>query len=196
LHLVLSIGTYAAVAIDRSKYYHKTEELKKISITDSMTGLLNRRYFQERISEEMERSRRHSLPLSLIMIDVDDFKGINDAHGHLIGDEVLKIASRSIRNSIRAIDVAARYGGEEFTVILPQTSKADAFTIAERICSEVRQLDFPFIQSDHKMELSVSVGLATFPEDTENLEDLIRNADIALYNAKSQGKNRVTTYEP
>ena len=194
LQLLVSIGAYASVAIERSRFYQKTEELKKISITDSLTGLLNRRYFQERMSEEIERSRRHHLPLSLIMLDVDDFKRVNDSLGHLIGDEVLKATARCLRNSIRTIDVAARYGGEEFTVILPQTSKADAQTIAERICAEVYRLDLPFIKSDHKLVLSASLGLATYPEDAETLEDLIRNADIALYAAKSQGKNRVVVY--
>ncbi len=194
LHLLVSIGAYASVAIERSKFYQKTEELKRISITDSLTALLNRRYFQERMSEEIERSRRHHLPLSLIMLDVDDFKSVNDTLGHLVGDEVLKIVARCLRNCIRTIDVAARYGGEEFTVILPQTSKADAQIIAERICAEVYRLDLPFVKADQKLVLSVSLGLATYPEDAESLEDLVRNADIALYAAKSQGKNRVVIY--
>ncbi|MBI3610941.1 MAG: diguanylate cyclase [Nitrospirae bacterium] len=195
LQLLISIGAYASVAIERSKFYQKTEELKRISITDPLTGLLNRRYFQERMSEEIERSRRHHLPLSLIMIDLDDFKSVNDTLGHLVGDEALKILARCLRNSIRTIDVAARYGGEEFTVILPQTSKTDAYTIAERICTEVHRLDLPFVKTDQKLVLSVSVGLATYPDDAESLEDLIRNADIALYAAKSKGKNRVVIYE-
>ncbi|HEY4484846.1 MAG TPA: diguanylate cyclase, partial [Nitrospiria bacterium] len=196
LHLLISIGAYASVAIERSKYYHKTEELKRISITDSLTGLLNRRYFQERMAEEVERSRRHHLPLSLIMIDIDDFKAVNDTLGHPTGDEVLKISSRCIRNCIRTIDVAARYGGEEFTVILPQTNKEDAHTIAERICSEIHHMELPFTKSDQRLTLSVSIGLATYPEDAENLEELIRNVDIALYAAKSQGKNRVVVFRP
>ncbi|HEY5594523.1 MAG TPA: diguanylate cyclase [Nitrospiria bacterium] len=194
LQLLVSIGAYASVAIERSKFYQKNEELKRISITDSLTGLLNRRYFQERMSEEIERSRRHHLPLSLIMLDVDDFKSVNDTLGHLVGDEALKIVARCLRNCIRTIDVAARYGGEEFTVILPQTSKADAQTIAERICTEVYRLDLPFAKTDQKLLLSVSLGLATYPEDAESLEDLVRNSDIALYSAKSQGKNRVVVY--
>lgn len=195
LHLLISIGAYASVAIERSKFYHKTEELKKISITDSLTGLLNRRYFQERVSEEIERSRRHHLPLSLIMMDIDNFKSVNDTYGHPVGDEALKITARAIRNCVRTIDVAARYGGEEFTVILPQTAKSDATAIAERICSEVGRLDFPFEQAARKLTFSVSLGLATFPEDAESLDDLIRNTDIALYRAKAQGKNRVVVYQ-
>ena len=195
LQLLTSIGAYASVAIERSMFYKKTEELKKISITDPLTGLLNRRYLQERMSEEIERFRRHTLPLSLIMIDLDDFKSINDTLGHITGDEVLKIASRSIRDTIRTIDVAARYGGEEFSVILPQTSKEDAHIIAERICSEARHLDFPFSRMGKKLSLTMSLGLATFGEDADSLEQLVRNADIALYSAKSQGKDRVVVYE-
>ncbi len=194
LHILLSIGTYASVAIERSQLYHKTQELKKISITDSLTGLLNRRYFQERISEEIERSRRHHLPLSLIMIDLDNFKDINDTYGHIIGDEVLKISARCLRNCVRTIDVAARYGGEEFTIILPQTGKMDASVIANRICHEVSKLDFPFEKMGRRTPLTVSLGLATFPDDAEGIETLIRNADVALYLAKTQGKNRVILY--
>lgn len=195
LHLLSSIAAYASVAIERSEYYERSEELKKISITDSLTGLLNRRYFQERLIEEMERSKRHKLPLSIMILDVDDFKVINDTFGHPAGDEALKGLARSIRNSIRAIDVAARYGGEEFTVILPQTSKQDATVIAERICSEVTRLEpSPIIRQD-KWPFSVSLGLATFPEDATSVEDLIRNADTALYAAKAQGKNRVMVYK-
>ena len=192
LHLLVSIGAYASVAIQRSQLYHKTQELKKISITDELTGLLNRRYFQERISEEMERSRRHHLPLSLIMMDMDNFKSINDTYGHIVGDEVLKVAARCLRNYIRTIDVAARYGGEEFTVILPQTVKEDAKAIADRICHEMSKLDFPFEHAD--IPFTASIGLATLPEDADSIEELIRNADLALYQAKTEGKNRVVVY--
>jgi diguanylate cyclase (GGDEF)-like protein len=194
LHLLSSIAAYASVAIERSEYYERSEELKKISITDPLTGLLNRRYFQERLTEEMERSRRHKLPLSLIIMDADDFKIINDTFGHQAGDEALKGIARCIRNSIRTIDVAARYGGEEFTVILPQTSKQDATVIAERICLEVTQLEPPPIVRQDKWPFSVSLGLTTFPEDAATAEDFIRNADTALYAAKTQGKNRVVVY--
>lgn len=194
LHLLTSIGAYASVAIERSRFHLKTEELKKISITDPLTGLLNRRYFQERMSEEIERSRRHRLPLSLIMIDLDDFKSINDGLGHMAGDEVLQCVARCIRNSIRAIDVAARYGGEEFTVILPQTAKADAISLAERICGEVARLELPYERKGRRLALTVSLGLATYPEDAGSLEDLIRNSDSALYTAKAHGKNRVVVF--
>jgi diguanylate cyclase (GGDEF)-like protein len=195
LRLLSSIAAYASVAIERSEYYERSEQLKKISITDSLTGLLNRRYFQERLTEELERSRRHKLPLSLILLDVDDFKVINDTFGHPVGDESLKGMARSIRTTIRTIDVAARYGGEEFAVILPQTNKQDATTIAERICVEVARLEPPPAIPQVKWPFTVSLGLATFSEDAATLEELIRNADIALYTAKARGKNRVVVYQ-
>jgi len=195
LRLLSSIAAYASVAIERSEYYERSEQLKRISITDSLTGLLNRRYFEERLTEEMERSKRHRLPLSLILLDVDDFKLINDTFGHPVGDEALKGLARSIRNSIRTIDVAARYGGEEFAVILPQTTKPDATTIAERICVEVARIELPMASARDKQPFTVSLGLATFSEDAATMEDLIRNVDIALYAAKARGKNRVVVYQ-
>ena len=123
LNLLLSFATHASIAIERSEYYNKSEVLKKISITDPLTELLNRRYFEERLMEEIERSRRYHYPLSLIILDIDDFKNYNDVNGHLIGDEGLRITASCIRNAVRTIDVVARYGGEEFAVILPQTKK-------------------------------------------------------------------------
>jgi diguanylate cyclase (GGDEF)-like protein len=170
------------------------EELKKISITDPLTTLLNRRYFQERLHEEVERSKRHGLPLSLIMIDIDHFKSFNDRYGHPAGDEALKLAAACMRNTIRTIDVAARYGGEEFTVILPQTTKSSAQTIAERICRDVEKIDFAFVREKDRGSITVSIGLASFPDDADTLEDLIRNSDRALYLAKEHGRNRVVLF--
>jgi diguanylate cyclase (GGDEF)-like protein len=194
--LLGAIATYAAVAIERSEFYRRSEELKKISITDALTGLLNRRYFQDRLAEEVERSKRHRLPLSLIIIDIDDFKSFNDRYGHLAGDEALKTTARTLKNSIRAIDVAARYGGEEFTVILPQTTKQDAMIIAERFCREIEKFNFHMEKAQQGLtRLTVSLGLASCPDDAAQLDDLIKLADTALYAAKAQGKNRVVVYE-
>jgi diguanylate cyclase (GGDEF)-like protein len=194
--LLSALATYAVVAIERSEFYRRSEELKKISITDSLTGLLNRRYFQERLAEEVERTKRHKLPLSLIMMDIDNFKSFNDRYGHLAGDEALRTTARTLRNSIRAIDVAARYGGEEFTVILPQTTKQDAMIIAERFCREIERTNFYIDQSpSNPTRLTVSLGLASCPDDATQLDDLVKLADTALYAAKAQGKNRVVVYE-
>jgi diguanylate cyclase (GGDEF)-like protein len=196
LELLTAIGSYASVAIERSVYYQKTEELRKISITDHLTGLLNRRYFQERLIEEVERSRRHRLPVSLMIIDVDDFKSVNDTLGHPEGDEILKILTHAIRHYIRAIDVAARYGGEEFTIILPQTTKQDAAVIAERICRGIERNESFRERLKGRGGLTVSIGLAAYPDDASNIEELVRHADEALYSAKFNGKNRVVLYSP
>jgi diguanylate cyclase (GGDEF)-like protein len=194
LRCLMSVASYASVAIERSEFFMRFEELKKISITDPLTTLLNRRYFQERLHEEVERSKRHGLPLSLIMIDIDHFKSFNDRYGHPAGDEALKLAAACMRNTIRTIDVAARYGGEEFTVILPQTTKSSAQAIADRICRDVEKIDFAFVREKDRGSITVSIGLASFPEDADTLEDLIRNSDRALYLAKEHGRNRVVLF--
>ncbi len=129
------------------------------------------------------------------MMDLDNFKSFNDTYGHLTGDEALKAAAKCLRNCIRTIDVAARYGGEEFTVILPQTDKKYAAIIAERICIEMKNIRFPFEQVPEGGKITVSIGLATFPDDAQTQEELINNADVALYRAKKAGKDRVVLYK-
>jgi diguanylate cyclase (GGDEF)-like protein len=194
LALLTSIATYTTVAIQRSEYYHRSEELKRISITDSLTGLLNRRYFQERLAEEIERFKRHKLPFALIMMDIDDFKRLNDTYGHVVGDDALVRTARAVRSSIRAIDVAARYGGEEFTVILPQTSKQAGRTMANRIGRAVARTPISTPKGDTAY-LTLSLGVASFPDDAQTLEDLLRRSDEALYEAKRRGKNQAVLYE-
>ena len=193
LELLQSIASYASIAIERSEYFRMTKDLRKISITDALTGLLNRRYFQERLAEEMERSKRHNTPLSIIMIDVDNFKRYNDRYGHIAGDNALKTVAMCIRDTVRAIDVVSRYGGEEFAVILPQTGKMSSRIIAERIRAEVSNavLSCNGVKSKG---LTISLGLASFPEDVDDINDLINSADRALYMAKDAGKNRVYLY--
>jgi diguanylate cyclase (GGDEF)-like protein len=195
LDLLTSIATYTTVAVQRSEYYRRSEELKRISITDALTGLLNRRYFQERLAEEIERFKRHKLPFSLIMIDIDDFKRLNDTYGHAVGDEALVTTARAIRQSVRTIDVVARYGGEEFTVILPQTPKQAAKTNAVRIGRAVGRTLIHSTKGD-TLHLTVSLGVASFPDDADSLEDLLQRADQALYEAKRRGKNQAVVFHP
>ena len=196
LSILEAIALYSSVAIERRNYYQSSLNLKKISITDPLTGLLNRRYFEERIAEEMERSRRHKEPFSLIIMDIDNFKDFNDSYGHLAGDEALRCTGHTIRKSIRIIDIAARYGGEEFAIILPTTGKEDAVIIGERIRDEVEKMCFYVKEKTLIAHLTVSIGIATFPDDASGLEDLIDKADKALYKAKRRGKNRVEIYSP
>jgi diguanylate cyclase (GGDEF)-like protein len=195
LERLSAVATYASVVIERGTYYRKAEELKQLSTMDPLTQLANRRYFEERLLEEVQRAKRHESPLSLVMLDLDDFKKINDQYGHPAGDEALRITARIIRQTIRTIDVACRYGGEEFAIILPQTGKPGAAVIAERICAEFRKLDLPVQQADRWLKVTGSLGVACFPEDADSPEALIQQADNALYSAKLHGKDRVVVFE-
>jgi len=188
------IALYSAVAVERRFYYQSSIDLRKISITDSLTGLLNRRYFEERLSEEFERSRRHKQPFSLIILDIDNFKNLNDSYGHLFGDEILKTTTSVIRRCVRIIDIAARYGGEEFAIILPTTDKSGTSIIAERIRAEIESTISLVRDTGTTINITVSLGIASFPDDASVAEELINNADRALYRAKSQGKNKVVIF--
>lgn len=139
LILLRSFATYASIVLERSSYYNLSEILKELSNTDSLTRLFNRRYFEGRFFEELQRSNRHNLESSLAMIDIDDSKLFNDTEGHLAGDEVLKNVSNIAKECVRVIDVISRFGGEEFVVIMPQTDKNEAFLVAERIRKSVKE---------------------------------------------------------
>ncbi len=194
LRLLETLALYSAVAIERRIYYQSAVNLRKISITDPLTELLNRRYFEERISEEVERSKRHKQPFSLIILDIDNFKEFNDTYGHLSGDEALRNTAHVIRRCIRIIDIAARYGGEEFAIILPTTDKEDAQLIGNRIRDGIENMSLPIKGSGKEARLTVSLGIASYPVDAPTIEELINNADRALYKAKGHGKNRVVLF--
>ncbi|MBI5599275.1 MAG: sensor domain-containing diguanylate cyclase [Deltaproteobacteria bacterium] len=197
LRLLICFSNYASIAIEKENYHAMNEELKALSVTDPLTGILNRRYFQERLFEEVERSKRYGECFSVFMVDIDDFKVFNDRHGHLVGDEMLKGVSGAIKDAVRSIDVVARYGGEEFTVILPNTKKKDAFVIAERVRSGVEEfrLKQTGLSAGVTDGVTISVGVAEFPVDAKGIEELINNADKTMYFAKTMGKNRVVIYE-
>jgi diguanylate cyclase (GGDEF)-like protein len=195
LELLESIGGHAAVALERTGFYRMSEDLRKISLTDSLTELYNRRFFQDRINEEIERARRHSHPVSLIMMDIDNFKNYNDTYGHLAGDEALRLTASTIKSSVRNIDLVVRYGGEEFAVILPFTETIAARDIAERIRTGVAGRFFPDDSMRSSVKLSVSLGIASFPAHAGNVRELVGNADKALYLAKVNGKNRVHLFD-
>jgi diguanylate cyclase (GGDEF)-like protein len=163
-------------------------EFEQLSVTDSLTGLLNRRYLQERLSEEIQRSKRHHFPMSLLMLDVDNFKSYNDTYGHLAGDAALRIVASILKDNLRGDDVAARYGGEEFAVLLPQTSSEEASVIAERIRMQIERTPFP-----HR-HITASIGIAKTTPDVNSPDDIIWAADRALYEAKDRGRNNVQLY--
>jgi len=177
-----------ATVIENSRLFERVE---KLSITDSLTGLFNHRYFYERLSEEISRANRFGNRLALLMLDIDYFKNFNDTYGHQAGDTVLKSVTQIIQENIRSIDIASRYGGEELTVILPETDLEGAKTIAERIRMGIANQSFKIgNQSTH---ITVSIGLVCYPTDATLKSELVRKADLALYSAKNQGRNRVCT---
>jgi diguanylate cyclase (GGDEF)-like protein len=165
--------------------------LAQLAVTDGLTGLYNHRHFHERLALESERSMRNGLPLSLLMIDVDHFKHYNDHHGHPAGDEVLRQLSHLMTDGRRANDFVARYGGEEFAVVLVDTPKLTAAKVAERLRERICAHPFEHAAAQPGGHLSISVGVATFPEDAGDAEGLVRAADSALYSAKHAGRNCV-----
>jgi diguanylate cyclase (GGDEF)-like protein/PAS domain S-box-containing protein len=167
------------------------EEAVRLSYTDDLTGIYNHRFFIEQLTREVERHKRYSTPLSLLMIDIDYFKHYNDTNGHLAGDQVLKAISILIRRGIRQTDIVARYGGEEFSAILINAGKEGALEIAERVRRIVAETRFPNESTQPNGDLTVSIGVATFSPPISTLTDLIREADNALYRAKKAGRNRV-----
>jgi diguanylate cyclase (GGDEF)-like protein len=165
-----------------------------MSITDPLTGLLNRRYLEERLTEELNRSQRYNYNMSCLMIDIDDFKSYNDRNGHQAGDVALRTTAHALKATLRSADVACRYGGEEFCILLPQTSLSEAGVIAERMRQRVAETDYPRGKSQPLGNVTVSIGISTFARQIDTAEKIIAAADRALYSAKHLGKNRIEFY--
>lgn len=193
--LLRSFAFYASIALERSNYYSLAGHLKELSITDPLTGLFNRRYFEERFFEELHRSDRHSLSFSLAMMDIDNFKLFNDSEGHLAGDEILKHIANISKDCLRVSDVISRFGGEEFAVIMPQTEKDEALLVAERIRKSIKEFMPRNWTSFPGKSITISIGIATYPLDGKDRKELIRNSDRALYRAKIEGKDRTVLWE-
>ncbi|MBV9216009.1 MAG: sensor domain-containing diguanylate cyclase, partial [Acidobacteria bacterium] len=189
LELFQAIEPQLAVAIDRALLKERAGQFEQLSVTDPLTGLLNRRYIEERLMEEVKRSNRHGFPMSFMMLDVDHFKSYNDEFGHPAGDVALKMVGHVIRETLRAADVAARFGGEEFSILLPQTTAEEAAMIAERIRHNVEYADFP-----HR-KVTITIGVASCSAELCSSPNIISAADKALYDAKRSGRNRVKLYE-
>jgi diguanylate cyclase (GGDEF)-like protein len=179
----------AALALERERALESAEAHAHAAAIDPVSGVFNRRYLQVRLGEELQRSRRHDIPLALLLIDIDDFKVVNDSYGHLAGDLVLRDAAEILRRSVRVFDVCARFGGEEFVIIMPGSTAESAMRIAERIRERI-ELYRPADRLLGSLRITVSIGLAVSEPGT-TVGQLLARADTALYAAKHAGKNRV-----
>ncbi|MGD0886998.1 MAG: sensor domain-containing diguanylate cyclase [Thermodesulfovibrionales bacterium] len=187
--LLLTLGFHAAFALERARDH---EEITRLATTDGLTGLNNHKTFHEKLEVEVDRARRFRENVSLLMIDLDFFKRLNDTYGHRAGDDVLKGIASVLGENIRNIDLAARYGGEEFVIVLPATPLEGAIVTAERIRTAIMKHEISI--GNDAVPLTVSIGVSTFPEDALQREALIENADIALYAAKHAGRNKVCSF--
>jgi diguanylate cyclase (GGDEF)-like protein len=203
LFLVLQIVLNARTALERERRLveiaadlrETSAELERLARVDQLTGVLNRGAFFDRLGTEFRRTRRYDRPLSVLMIDIDHFKSLNDRHGHATGDAVLAACARLMASSLRESDEIGRYGGEEFAAFLPETKLVDAATVAEKLRAAVEALGIePIDASGSPIHVTISVGVAGLPDLTvADHEALVRRADDALYNAKRSGRNRIAT---
>ncbi|MBI3298767.1 MAG: diguanylate cyclase [Elusimicrobia bacterium] len=190
--LLRSFAGQIALAVDNQRLF---EEVQALSLYDHLTGLAVRRYFAQRFQEELYRVERGGAPLSVVMIDVDHFKGINDGYGHQVGDLALKEFGKLILKRLRKIDFPARYGGDEVVILLPQASAEDAANIMGRLLADLRELRIPVpFSSAKELSVTASIGIASYPEDGRTAEDLLQRADEALYWVKTRGRDGVCTY--
>jgi diguanylate cyclase (GGDEF)-like protein len=178
--ILFALANQVAIAIENAKLYQE-------SITDGLTGLYHHKYFELRFREELDRAKRYQNPLSLAMVDIDFFKRVNDEHGHLAGDQVLRGLAAFLKKATRLSDIAARYGGEEFALVLPYATKKDLHPIGERLRKDVEACDFNGIR------ITISIGIAYFNGSNADITmaQFIEAADSALYRAKNNGRNRV-----
>ncbi len=191
LHAAEAIASQAGIAIQNARLF---EEVNQLAITDPLTRLYNRRYFFNLARVELERAKRYGTDLSFIMLDIDDFKRVNDTYGHLIGDEVLMAVSEVIRNTIRKVDLAARYGGEEMVILLPATTQEAALVSAERLRLAVEELKVAV--NGNSVSVSISLGVSSFEQRQDiPISKLLDQADQAMYLSKQDGKNRVTVWQ-
>lgn len=195
LMMLEMVAPHLALIIDRTEWARKAETFQQMSLTDPLTGLPNRRYLQDRLFEEVERSKRYNTPLSFMIIDVDRFKSYNDIYGHTNADRVLVQTAQLLRGSVRAIDMSARFAGDEFCVVLPETELGDAARIAERLRKVICDTEYRTEHGDLMGQVTISTGISSFSGSRQSPLAIIETADRALYQAKTLGRNCVAIYE-
>jgi diguanylate cyclase (GGDEF)-like protein len=171
-----------------------SEKMNSMIIREGLTGLFNKAYILQRLEEEFYRAKRYHHELSLLMIDLDNFKALNDRYGHTAGDRLLRYFSQLISETVRPSDIAARYGGEEFLILLPETGGKEAGALAERLRLRISLHPFRLDSRKEDILFTISIGVASYPEFGQGIEELIALADEALYQAKKDGKNKVAAY--
>ncbi len=191
------VSTVSFVAEFASGLIRRRLEIEELIFVDQTTQIHNRRYFDEQLTRELERSKRTAHPMALLMIDIDDFKAINDTYGHTAGDSVLRQVGHVLLENARTVDIVARYGGEEFAVILPRITRESALTVAERMRESVAAHEFiTGVTSDPLRGMTISIGGALYPLDASTKSELMDRADrISLYEAKRGGKDRVIFWQ-
>ena len=187
-NLLTLITGQLAIALKNRELLHETSILAS---TDGMTQLMNYRVFKDNLYKEIKRAQRYGHTFSLLMIDIDDFKKVNDTYGHRTGDHVLRVLAEIMKKKVRDTDIVARYGGEEFTIIMPETTKNDAYKTAKRIQETAAETLVVKEETKEEIHFTISVGVDSFPKDGSTFEEIVENVDIALYKAKKTGKNRV-----
>lgn len=186
--MITSLANHTATLWQKAKFY-------EMATIDGLTQLYVRRFFEQRISEELRKAQRLDRKLSVMFIDIDHFKKFNDTWGHQTGDDVLRTVSKKIKDSVRkGVDIAARYGGEELTVVMPETDSNGAVILAERIRLGIQNTPLENPNGGEPLKITVSIGVSTFPDHAMNVQDLVEKADIAVYKSKANGRNKATLY--
>ncbi len=191
MNLLADVASHLSVAMQNIKYMDK---LKSMSSMDGLTGLCNHRFFYQRLKQEISAAGRFKDKISIVMLDIDFFKKVNDTYGHKAGDRILVGVASILKNACRESDLVARYGGEEFALILPRTSKERAMAIAERIRERIRKRSFSISNDGAKIAVTLSAGISEYPADGKSSNEIVQKSDEALYSAKHSGRNRVELY--
>ena len=191
LEKVQTLEIFAVQAVTALQSARQYEEIKRLTIIDDLTSAFNHRHFQDALEKEIHRHERSGDDFALAMLDIDNFKRINDSFGHLVGDEILKGLVEELVGKARDSDVVSRYGGEEFAIIFPHTPLASARDAAARMLDLIARREFPVAQIGRALRVTVSIGVAVYPHDGTTATDLVARADNALYYAKKNGKNQV-----